>query len=339
MPNVCLRYFLLAPFAIFTIVAGCGGTSADTACSDSAAARCAQIVMCSNGTILTRTYGDMATCLTREKLACTDALAAPDNGNSPARVEQCLAAVKTESCSDYFSGNTPPACINTGPRADDTACAFNGQCMSSYCTGLSNAACGTCGQPVASGADCSSGGTCARGQVCFSATTASGTPTLTCLTPSGAGGACDRTQPCITDFNCVGAVNTPTNPTMGMCVAAINTAGAACDPIQRTMAGCDRNMGLFCNTTSKSCTAITYAADGAACGIGSDGSLVDCANGTCFGSTIIGANPTMGTCKANAADGAACDTNNGPDCLSPARCVTASGSSTGTCELADGKAC
>jgi hypothetical protein len=295
--------------------------------------------MCTSGVNVTKTYGDMTTCLTREKLNCTTALAAKDNGNSPSGVEQCTAVVKVEACSDFLAGNVPPACIHTGPRADDSACAVVGQCMSSYCTGLANAACGTCGQPLSSGGDCSSGGTCARGLDCFSSTANSGTTTMTCLAGSPSGGNCSRAQPCGAGLSCVGAVNTGATPTPGMCVAAANTVGAACDPIQRTMPGCDRGMGLFCNTMTKMCAAINYAGDGTACGIGSDGNFTDCANGNCYGSVIVGANQMLGTCKANAADGAPCDTNNGPDCQFPARCVTGSGSSTGTCLLPNSSSC
>ena len=127
--------------------AGCGGTSADSACADVAAARCAQRSTCSNGIGVTKVYGDMTTCLAREKLGCTNALAAKGTGNTPDRTEQCVAALKTESCADYFAGNVPAACINTGTLTDGSGCAFAGQCSSTYCVGLTDAACGTCGRP------------------------------------------------------------------------------------------------------------------------------------------------------------------------------------------------
>src|SRR5262249_13120144 len=130
MPTTILRLLCLAP--ILALVA-CSGTSADTACADIAAARCAQRSTCTNGVGIPRVYGDMTTCLAREKLACTNALAAKGTGNSPARTEQCVAALKTESCADYFAGNPPAACINTGALADGMPCAFAGQCSSTYC--------------------------------------------------------------------------------------------------------------------------------------------------------------------------------------------------------------
>jgi hypothetical protein len=122
-------------------------------------------------------------------------------------------------------------------------------------------------------------------------------------------------------------------------MAAASAVGATCDPTARTAPGCDRSRGLFCNATSKTCTAVTFAANGAACGVGADGNLIDCTGGVCYGSTIGGANPTMGTCKSDATDGAACDTTNGPGCVAPARCVTGAGSTAGTCTLPDATKC
>ena len=335
MLGLSLRSLLLIAPLLF---AACGGTSADTACTDSATARCAQRSMCTGGVGITKTFGDMTTCLAREKESCLNALAAKDTGNTPARTEQCITALKSESCADYFAGNIPAACVNTGTLTDGTACAFAGQCSATYCTGLGNAACGTCGAAIASGGDCSNNGTCARGQTCFTSTML-GTTKSTCLTESAAGASCSRTQPCATGLTCVGAINGGMNPTPGTCMAAGAMPGVACDPLVRTGAGCDRSLGLWCNATSKTCTAITFAANAAACGVGTDGNLTDCTGGTCFGSVNGGANPTMGTCKADAADGAACDTTNGPDCINPARCVTPSGSTAGTCALSGSTTC
>ena len=162
--------------------------------------------------------------------------------------------------------------------------------------------------------------------------------TMSCITEGAAGVSCTRSMPCAAGLSCVGATN-GMNPMPGTCMAAANTAGATCDPNARTAPGCDRSIGLFCNATSKTCTAVTYAANGAACGVGSDGNLIDCTAGDCYGSVIGGPMPTMGTCKADAPDGAACDTANGPGCVSPARCATSAGSTAGTCTLSDAAKC
>lgn len=332
-----LRLRLLLPLSLSLSLAACGGTSSDKACTDLAAARCAQRATCTNNTGITRAYGDMTTCLAREKLSCTNALAAKGTGNSPDRAEQCATALATASCADYFAGNAPAACINTGTFADATSCAFGGQCSSTYCTGTATAACGTCGQPLASGADCSNGGTCARGETCFTTPGSNGTA-ATCIVEGAQGASCSRTMPCATGLSCVGATNGG-NPMPGTCMPAGATVGAPCDPLSRTAAACDRSKGLWCNATSKTCTAVVYAANGASCGVGTDGNLTDCSGGVCYGATLGGTTPIAGTCKADAADGAACDTANGPGCTLPARCVTAAGSTAGTCTLPDATRC
>ncbi len=324
---------LLASTLVLAL-AGCGGgTSTDKACTDLAAARCAQRASCTNMTSVTHVYGDMNSCLTREKLNCTNAMAAKATGATPDRAEQCVTALANESCSDYFAGNTPAACVNMGTLTDGTACAFAGQCSSTYCTNLANAACGTCGQPVGSGGDCSNGATCARGLLCVTTPGSMGMA-MSCQAEGTQGASCSRAMPCAAGFNCVGS----TGGAMGMpgtCMAAVATAGAACDPTLKTGPACDRAKGLFCNATSKTCTAVNYAAAGASCGLGSDGNYTDCAAGLCYGAS----GTTMGTCKGDAPDGAACDTANGPGCIAPAKCVTASGSTSGTCTLPDATKC
>jgi hypothetical protein len=126
---------------------------------------------------------------------------------------------------------------------------------------------------------------------------------------------------------------------MGTCTAEATTMGAPCDATLRTATGCNRTYGLWCNATSKMCTAITFVAANAPCGEGSDGNLSECSGGgECIGATF-GLMPKLGTCQAPAADGSACDTMNGPPCLPPARCLTPSGSTAGTCMLADASKC
>src|SRR4051794_39191891 len=71
------RAMRLALFAIAIVVAGCGSDlSRDQACADLATARCGALMTCS-APDLARRWPDIATCEAREKLACTDALAAP----------------------------------------------------------------------------------------------------------------------------------------------------------------------------------------------------------------------------------------------------------------------
>lgn len=320
---------------LLTTVVGCGGTSADKACTDQATAQCMLRQSCSKGANITKLYGDLATCQMRVKQQCLTSLMAKGTGNSPSRVEQCVTATMTESCSDFYSGNVPAACVSTGTLANSASCAFGAQCSSTYCTGLTNAACGTCGQAAATGASCVNGtATCARGQTCVTTPGSMGMA-ATCIQEGAVGAACNRATPCGFGLSCVGATMTA----MGSCMASGTTVGAACDVRTQTAPGCNRTYGLWCNATSKTCTAVTFVGANQPCGMDSSGNLTDCSGGgECIGATF-GMNPVMGTCKAPAADGQACDTMNGPPCLAPARCATASGSTAGTCTLSDASKC
>ena len=86
----------LTIFAASTCGSTSSGPSAQQACADLAAARCKQRSTCTAvtgstgvGASLARVYGDMATCLQREELACKNGLAASQTGNSPTKVEAC----------------------------------------------------------------------------------------------------------------------------------------------------------------------------------------------------------------------------------------------------------
>ena len=101
----------------------------------------------------------------------------------------------------------------------------------------------------------------------------------------------------------------------GTCQAELTTAGATCDAKKKTAADCSRDAGLYCAMAGM-CAALATAADGMPCGNVS-GVITVCTFGACFGASGM----TPGTCHAGAADGAACDTVDGPDCQAPARCV------------------
>jgi len=330
-----IRDQLLAAAAALAFAAGCGGSgvSADSACQAVAMARCTQRSMCSAlpratdpGASLIRTYGDMTTCVSREALACRNGLAAPSTGNSPALVEKCVAAFPTYSCQDFFDTNPPADCVATGKLANAKACNFNGQCQSGYCQGTKNSMCGTCADPPAAGADCSTS-TCWHNQRCVA-------QDQTCESVVSMNGACDATHPCDNGLACVGDTST----TMGACQPAGTTVGAACGG---TMAGCDNTIGLYCAgaTGAKTCAAITFADDGKACGLMSDGTRVACRAGECYTATGVAGNGDMGTCKADVDAPKACDTTLGPRCLSPARCVTSGGGSAGSCIVPTGTMC
>jgi hypothetical protein len=311
-------------------LAGCGGAAGspdggltdDQACTDVATAHCARLQSCSNGARITRDFGDFSTCVVRERLGCLSALAAPSTGQSAATEEACAAALPSQDCNDLYLARGS-SCAVSGALADGAPCAFNGQCQSSYCVHDKNAACGVCGQPPAAGASCAND-FCARGQFCDSVTSA-------CAAGAGDGNPCNRMTPCGPGSSCVGATMT----TSGTCQPAASQPTAACDPRQRSLPSCDPNQGLSCNTLSLTCTAIAYVDDGQPCGVLADGSTAGCKGG---GLCVIATGQTVGTCKAPAPDGAACDLVAGPPCLFPARCAVAGGTA-GTCVVPVGAAC
>jgi hypothetical protein len=105
--------------------------------------------------------------------------------------------------------------------------------------------------------------------------------------------------------------------------------GAACDQRRMTAPDCNAAAGLTCSRATNMCVMQPLVAAGQMCG---DINMVN--TGCLAGATCVRAvgSPT-GMCTAQAADGAACDATNGPDCQFPARCVS------GTCQLPGSMTC
>jgi hypothetical protein len=336
------------------------GVSVATACADIAAARCDEASVCSladgetgTGFNVLENYGDKPTCVTRQTLNCTNALNAPQNGNTPAQVVMCAAVFNTFSCQDFFDNLPPTVCVPPGPRGTGASCTFNGQCASGYCNGTKTSVCGTCGAPPAVGADCTDS-ICANGDRCVGATTL-------CEAVVSSNGTCDSGHPCDRGLSCVGE-NAKTM-TSGVCETAGTRVGLACGGT--TLPGCDSTRGLYCGgpTGAKSCMQVIYPGysgsvsvggtigsdggggsdagvgvgptpKGTVCGQLADGSRVGCVAGNCYTATGLATGADTGTCVPFAIDGAACDTTVGPGCMYPARCVVASGgdgATVGTC--------
>ncbi len=300
---------------------GGSGPSETKACNDIAMARCNRLQECSGGALITSRYGDMATCVSRIELSCKNGIDAVDTNASPAGSEACAAAIPNESCTDYVDNNPAAACQPVaGTRAAGAVCGYSAQCASAFCDVPKTSACGTCAAKPADGAACTGNADCGFNQVC--------TKTSTCLTYVPEDGSCSGDGQCEFGLTCVGAVTTTTPPTNGTCQAQHTMMGEACDPSRKTGTDCNRSMGLYCNSTSKTCQAITFATDGQPCGTVNGAAVVCQGGGLCVITT-----PPMGTCSAAAADGAACSDTAGPPCLSPSRCVN------GTCVQTDGAAC
>lgn len=331
------------------------GVSIASACADVAMARCSLGSDCSLaqsqsgiGFNILENYGTMAVCVQRQTMNCTNALMAPDNGNTPKQVELCVAALPGEMCASFFDNMPPMACTPTGPRPAGATCTFNGQCMSGSCNGTKDSVCGTCGSAPAVGEDCSDS-TCAEGDRCLGATN-------TCAAIVGLNGTCDNTHPCDRGFSCVGA--DAKTMTSGICEAASNSVGTPCGG---TMPGCDPTLGLYCGGPSgaKTCQRVVYpgyngtvgadggvvandggSGDGASgapptpsgtpCGQLADGTRVGCVAGDCYTATGLATGSDLGSCQPFAHDDDACDTVLGPGCMAPARCVVSGGGDGGT---------
>src|SRR5262245_49690995 len=93
------------------ILTTCGDdVTADEACTSLAQGFCAKVDICLHPLVVTQ-YGDVATCVTRQKLNCVSGLKAPGNTATPAKAQSCGNAASALSCTDVFTHNTPKACV------------------------------------------------------------------------------------------------------------------------------------------------------------------------------------------------------------------------------------
>jgi hypothetical protein len=310
-----------------------GGVDIDapmTPCGRFALAYCERKQACANG-YLTRDFGDISTCVTRENLVCTNGLGAPHTGQSVALVEQCTSGMPSYSCADLEDGNLPETCNPLGPGDIGSPCTFNAQCATGYCNGDRYSTCGTCSAPPSAGSSCATSN-CDHNQSC----TWNNVVTNVCepYTPTGSECGAYGNPPCQIGLTCAGASSV--TGVGGTCEPALETAGETCGS-QNMGLGCDFAVGLWCFAPpdeGASCIDISYVGDGMPCGYVGSG-VAECTNGTCYSSggpyfTYTGTTRT-GTCKAFAADGAECDTQIGPECMAGARCVTTTRLSSGTC--------
>jgi len=305
------------------------GPSAAQACESYARADCARRSACTNGFFIARVYGDLATCERRVREGCATALGARGTGQTPAGAQACAAALPSVACVDLLNGDNPPAACATptGTLTMGAACRFGAQCQSGWCAVPWGTNCGTCASRPTAGASCNGPGAqlgCGGGGLTCAGETA--TSPGTCVALGARGALCDLTHPCGAGLSCTPVALAAMRRT---CEPAVSMVGAACGGASTP--GCDGALGLACNTMTRTCQAITAAAPGAACGLLDDGSFAACANGgDCEGYSLM--NP-RGTCRASAADGAACDRRQGPYCRTPASCVGADAGTAGTCTL------
>lgn len=299
--------------------------SAAQACDALAKSRCEKLMSCSPADLL-HNFGDVSTCETRDALACNAGEAAVDTGATPETALACAGALTAMTCGDFLASKSPPAACLPPAGPGNGTCAFAAQCVTSYCGIGAEALCGTCQDQPMVGTSCQNKG-CGDALICAQAT-------HLCEIPGTANSACDRTLPCGNGFSCVGAIAAQNKK--GTCQAEVTTAGGTCDSQHKVKPGCSGDDGLTCNTATNKCVPKPLVAAGMPCGQINNVSTGCAAAASC----VIAANQTVGTCVAPAADGAACDTKNGPDCFEPARCIpTAPPGTAGTCRFPGSQTC
>ncbi len=294
------------------------GASRDDACTAIVDALCSNFQACLPFAI-TLAYGDVATCNSRGKLGCASSFDATKTSTTPDFVAACAPVQKAQTCTQLQ--NDPPAlCVpKPGGLENGAGCGDDGQCKSTWCAKSDSVNCGVCAAVSTSGGACvtvrKSDGTdekkCSRGLSCAADK---------CAKAALAGEACSDAKPCVLGTTCFN----------GSCTAA-GKAGAKCDADGKTQPACDFFAGTFCNQTTGVCQVIGVAGFGEPCGIilASREFKMCRAGGKCVGAMGV----TAGTCVAPAADGAACDPVEGPDCVAPAKCVE------GRCKLPSASAC
>lgn len=310
--------------AVNNALTGCvAPVGADQACADFATANCTKLDQCIlNGTTIR--YGGASTCQARQKQACLVRLGATGTGNDPAAVELCVSELPSAACGEFDLGVIPECEAQIGTLPAGAPCAFSGQCQSANCAIVNGTNCGTCAPANQAGDSCATT-SCSTGSVCVAAT-------QECQPRGAMGSACDADHPCGAGSSCV----TPAAMSSGTCQAAGGSVGVSCDPKRQTAPGCDPNAGLYCDSTTDTCLATTYVTAGAQCGLVNHATAACTNASTCFGAQ--GQNP--GTCVADATNGTACDTQAGPSCIPPARCVIGAPTATsGVCRLPDPTKC
>ncbi len=306
------------------------GPTIDDACTQLAKARCTRLDECSKDALIPKNWTDAANCQARQKLSCVQGQRAANTGTTPQRAIDCAMALTAATCTEILATVPPTACqAAVGTEANGSACAFAGQCQSSYCAIPTRSNCGTCAPAPKVGASCDVFANCGPALKCDATT-------MQCATPVALGGDCDAGRTCDSEMSCVGA--DATKSLAGKCQTSGAVVAAACEGAKLTLPACDSSLGLVCE--QKACVAWTLVGDGEPCGTTATGVYSQCkSGGVCI--KAVSTDKT-GLCKVAVADGAACDSDptKGPPCLSPARCVAASATTTaGICTVPDAAVC
>ncbi len=316
-------------FGSFILVMACSSSgsdfkvqevSADQACTDYADAVCELLNKCSQATVQIA-FGDLATCKKRFVINCPKTFQANGTSATPPKMEQCKLDAAGLACDKLFANEVPKNCLpEPGKLVDGSACGDDSQCVSTFCSRKGDV-CGVCSKAISAGDACAKdgggflgSGDCGRGLVCAN---------KICVKPKLKDETCDpKTSPCVTGLSCYG----------GKCVPGAK-GGEKCDDAETAAPRCDTTQPLFCYGlgAGKVCKAVSIVAAGEKCGLVAETFVACSASGFCQG--LSPPLKLQGTCIAPAADGGTCNTESGPNCLPPARCVS------GQCKLPDPTTC
>jgi hypothetical protein len=281
-----------------------GSDAITMACTAFATAYCSKFQSCEE-TEFEGAFDSIATCEQRTEQFCPDDFSAPGTGATPSAVESCAQATSALTCAQFVGPSTPAACVWQGSEATGAPCEYSFQCQSEFC-GIASGFCGTCQGPPSSalGHACTQlADECATGLACelTGCLGDGGACTGICITPMGAGSACQTPTNCTYPLICLN----------GVCASPLEL-GAPCPGV----AGCDPAKGLYCVVGSdgggQTCEQTTFSAAGGPCN--------ESGSATCAGAAecrFTGASDT-GTCVAPAPDGQPCT---GGACTPPALCI------------------
>jgi hypothetical protein len=273
----------------------------EAACAAFAKAYCDKVRACAPTRFATQ-YGDASRCASREQRECLIFLAPPGSDATAEKIASCAKST-TASCERALAQALE--CGVKGTRPVGASCAVPAQCTSGRCSRKREQRCGKCEEAPprkVAGEGCLLDEDCAPGLICGDHAGSK------CGPPAALGAACRDDRPCQHPLYCV----------HGRCVRPARR-GERCEFLGGEAPDCAAGDGITCGET-KRCESIKVVKLDQACG-----GARECAAGTfCDGRT----------CQPEAlTDGAPCDHDAGPYCLSPARCIE------GRCQTLDPSIC
>jgi hypothetical protein len=248
-------------------------------------------------------YGDIDTCVAREKLACSGY-----NGKGVVltglELQDCATSLKATSCEDLLAGVLPATCKKPGALENGSACSGDYQCKSGACEYTVAGGCGACVPVTKNVGESCAASRCADGLTCIG---------RQCVRLGKLGGSCDAQRvPCATGLVCAG----------GKCQTPVASEDGACNPDEST---CDLLGGFYCSRAESKCKAIVLHMEGDSCGL--QANVFQACQG---GASCVSENGSQ-VCGAAPKEGESCGP--GRTCLLPATCVA------GTCVLPGQKTC